>query len=93
MNVKKAIQRGAVLTEQIKQLEAELKLIKADLEDLHPGKYSHFGAELIVTASTRVTLDQALVKTYLTAGQLAAATRESQVKTLRFRSLPLAVAA
>lgn len=89
---KKLIARGAILTEQIKALETELKSIKEQL-DLPDGRYSILGAELLVVTSERSTLDSKLVKGFLTPAQVVEATKTSSCTTFKFRSLPLEAAA
>ena len=83
---RRLIAKGAAISDQIAALKTELDAIKTKLV-LSDGRYSAPDAELIIKTSTRVTLDSATVKGFLTPAQVIEASRESVSTSYRFKSI------
>jgi len=87
-NLQATIDALGTLDDQIKEMEARYKTMKAALADLAPGKYEGDRFSLNVSESTRETLDMEAVRNHLSPQFITAHTRATPVRTLRVKLLP-----
>jgi hypothetical protein len=83
-NLEKTIDDLGVLKAQMAELAKKEKALKAALDDLAPGAYEGALYRLSISESVRETLDMDAVREKLSHQFIAAHTRATEVRTLRF---------